>query len=124
MSIILDKASTLDLCLEDEDTYKIWITGLQLFINECYVAADTLVKAKMQYYKNEWATVDTNMDKKLDLSEIKLLLRRLNIEVNDDYLKEIFDKHDDDKNGTIEFEEFIKMMDSMRMRMELQPIFN
>lgn len=56
------------------------------------------------------------MDKKLERDEIKELLRKLNIDVTDEYFKQIFSQFDQDKNGTIEFEEFIKMMDAMRMR--------
>lgn len=40
------------------------------------------------------------------------------------YFKQIFKKFDLDSNGTIEFEEFVKMMDFMRLRTELQPIFD
>ena len=47
------------------------------------------------------------MDRKLDQSEIKKLLSKLNFEVTDEYLNQLFSKFDSDRSGTIEFEEFI-----------------
>lgn len=64
------------------------------------------------------------MDKKLDISEIKRLLSKLNHEVNDEYLKYIFKEFDKDQNNAIDFYEFIQMMDSMRQREELRDIYN
>lgn len=78
----------------------------------------------MQYYKNLWIEVDVNMDRTLDLSEIKQLLKKMNYEVRDDYLKSIFNLFDEDHSGKIEFDEFINLMNSMRERRELEVIFN
>lgn len=78
----------------------------------------------MQYYKNLWIEVDKNMDRKLDPKEIKTLLKKMNYEVSDDYFKQLFDQFDVDRNNSIEFEEFIEMMNHIRERKELEVIFN
>lgn len=51
-------------------------------------------------------------------------MKNINYEVSKEYFKKLFDQFDYDKNNTIEFEEFVKMMDQIRMRKELEPIFN
>ena len=124
MSVIVDQKTTLDLVFPDEDTFKIWVTGVQIFINNCFYKNEGLVTARLQFYKNIWAEVDDNIDRKLDIDEIGLLLNKMNIEIKDNYLKELFNKFDTNKNGSIDFEEFVKMMDFMRKRDEIKEVFD
>ena len=124
LSIVTDKDHVLDLIIEDGDLFKIWVTGLQLFINDCYLEAENLGVARHQFYLNLWAEVDLNLDKRLDEGEIKILLNKMNIDMTNDYFKILFDKYDEDKNGVIDLQEFVKMMDSMKQREELNELFD
>lgn len=67
--------------------------------------------------------MDINLDRKLDKKEIKKLLRLMNYEISGHYFKALFAKFDKDKSGSIEFEEFIELMNHMRDRAELEVFF-
>ena len=69
------------------------------------------MSSRLQYYKNIWAEVDSNLDRKLEYKEIMVLVNKLNIDIKGEYLKEKFDAFDKDKNGSLDFEEFQAMMD-------------
>ena len=64
------------------------------------------------------------MDGKLQQNELMLLLNRMNIEITSQYLKELIDKFDKDKNKSLDMNEFIKMMDFINERKELLPIYD
>ncbi|CDW90514.1 1-phosphatidylinositol-bisphosphate phosphodiesterase eta-2 [Stylonychia lemnae] len=123
ISIVFDQGKVLDLVALDGDTFKFWLTGIQLFINDCYSNPKSLVSARLQYYQNIWAEVDLDMNKRLDLNEIKLLLNKLNISVKEDYLFQFVQKYDKDRSCALEFEEFYTMMDDIHFRKELLPVF-
>lgn len=55
--------------------------------------------------------------------EVKLLLNRMNVEITERYLKDLFNKFDQNRNETIDYEEFVKMMDHIRQRDEVLPYF-
>lgn len=69
------------------------------------------MSSRLQFYKNIWAEVDSNLDRKLEYKEIMVLVNKLNIDIKGEYLKEKFDAFDKDKNGSLDFEEFQAMMD-------------
>lgn len=69
------------------------------------------MSSRLQYYKNIWAEVDSNLDRKLEYKEIMVLVNKLNIDIKGEYLKEKFDAFDKDKNESLDFEEFQAMMD-------------
>ena len=48
----------------------------------------------------------------------------MNIELKGTYLKDVFAKFDANKNKSLEFEEFVQMMDHIHYRPELEPYFN
>ena len=77
----------------------------------------------MQKFRDLWAKVDVDMDRSLSLKEIKKLVNMLNYDISDENLKELFNKFDSSKNGSLEFDEFILLMDSFRIREELRPFF-
>jgi len=64
------------------------------------------------------------MDGKLQQNELMLLLNRMNIEITSQYLKELIDKFDKDKNKSLDMNEFIKLMDFINERKELLPIYD
>jgi Ca2+-binding EF-hand superfamily protein len=78
----------------------------------------------VQQYKNLWIEVDENMNKRLDFDEIKQLIEKLNIDVDDSYLKALIVKHDASKTSDLDFPEFMSLMDDIKKRSELVEIFD
>lgn len=72
-----------------------------------------MISARLQYYKNMWAEVDVNMDHKLSLDEINILVNKMNIDRDAGEISRLFNKHDTDRSKHLEFNEFVKMMDEL-----------
>lgn len=47
------------------------------------------------------------------------MLLKLNYHIKERYVREIFNKFDKNKNGTLDFPEFVTLMDTIRTRNEL-----
>lgn len=59
------------------------------------------------------------MNKRLDLEEIKLMIEKLNIDVDETYLKKLIEKHDASRTTDLDFPEFMSLMDDIKKRDEL-----
>ena len=71
-----------------------------------------------------WSEVDKNADGKLDKREIRKLLEKINYQVAPKYFDAFFSKHDKDKSNTIEFKEFLGMMQDLHANTEIDKIFD
>jgi len=124
LSIVVDgQKNSLDVIAPDQDHFLLWLTGLQLFINDCYFKPEALISARIQYYKNVWAEIDKNMDHKVDFQELEFLMNRINLDIKRDLLRQVFVKFDSNKNGSMDFNEFKDMMDYIHHRPELNAVF-
>ena len=66
---------------------------------------------------------DKNGDGNVDLSEVKRLFKKINLQCNERYTKKIFSQHDDDKNKILNFEEFSTFYRDLTKRPEVEAIF-
>ena len=48
----------------------------------------------------------------------------MNIDITGQYLKDLINKFDKDKNKSLDMDEFIQMMDFINERKELKPMFD
>lgn len=51
------------------------------------------------------------MDHKIDFKELEFLMNKINMDIKREFLLKIFDKFDENKNKTLDFNEFKDMMD-------------
>lgn len=74
--------------------------------------------------KAMWDRADSDHDGSLSFKEVKKLMVRMNVEMNDDSLMSIFKAHDKSQNGTLELDEFTQLYMTLTNRPELKPIFD
>ena len=109
---------SLDLIFDDKQDLKLWVAGIQ------YLAKKKLGnKDKESIAIKAWTRADTNNSGSLNLSEVKGLMKSLNIFVNDNELQVIFNSFDVDKSGTIDKKEFESLIDKLMQKPEVDEIF-
>ena len=65
----------LELVFESAEKLMMFVTGVQLFINDTYkhMHEGTIRDRRLMQLRDLWAEADTNADNKLDLREIERL---------------------------------------------------
>lgn len=77
-----------------------------------------------EYVLPEWNLADKDKSGKLEKSEIRSLLRKLNVRLKDSEFDAKFKGVDADGSGDLEFDEFKKFLEELREREELRELFN
>lgn len=67
-----------------------------------------------------WEKADCNLDGVLSRTEVQRLINLLNINLDAHYISKAFKKIDADGSGTLDFEEFLAFMASLRRRPEIE----
>ncbi|CAK9022411.1 1-phosphatidylinositol 4 [Durusdinium trenchii] len=70
-----------------------------------------------------WEIVDVNRDNQLNFDEVKAVFHGLHVKVPDREIKQWMNQFDEDKNGTLDFEEFVKMFEGIQSRPDLTEEF-
>jgi hypothetical protein len=102
---VSESSSPLELVFGDARRMALFVTGLQLFVNDSHKALiqGSLQERKLTYLRQLWTDVDKNADGRLDIKEVELLLNRLNYNVEKSLLKDMFKRFDRDRSGYIDF---------------------
>jgi phosphatidylinositol phospholipase C delta len=114
--------STLDIICNSQNQYDMWINMIKFLRTEAYAAYEQ-DPVKIMLLK-QWMKADENHDNKLDFKEIKHLCHTVNLTIGSKELQEKFDEFDADKNGTMEYEEFVKFYKHLSRRPEIEEVFN
>lgn len=69
-----------------------------------------LTTAKKMMMKRKYLDLDTSGDGKLDLEEMKNLLRKGSPDMSDETLESLYNNVDNDGSGTVDFEEFVSYL--------------
>ncbi|XP_038066078.1 neo-calmodulin-like [Patiria miniata] len=80
---------------------------------------------KNKVYKKEFSKYDKNRDGRMNTNELRALLRALNRNPTETSLKKMMADIDENKNGSIEYDEFVKLMNRLdgEISRELAPTF-
>ncbi|KAM9308185.1 1-phosphatidylinositol 4,5-bisphosphate phosphodiesterase delta-1 [Gastrophryne carolinensis] len=120
--IFKGQKKNLDLIASSDEEAARWMEGLNKIINNSQAMSQ---KQKVQHWIHACLRkVDTNKDNKMSLKELKRFLQEVNIEMDDNYAKQIFQYCDKSKTGALEedeIEEFYKMLTA---REEIDVIFS
>ncbi|KAM7369873.1 hypothetical protein PAMP_011163 [Pampus punctatissimus] len=119
--IFKDGKKNLDLMAANGEDAKRWISGLEKIITNMH-------KLNSQQKTEHWIInsmrkADRNEDNKMNLHELKHFLRQINIQVDDTYAEDLFNKCDTSKSGTLEGSEIKLFYDQLTQRQEIDVIY-
>ena len=123
MSIYYGAGQSLDLTFAKEADLVLWISGIG------YLYDEIIEKEKIGNYReyiritHEWIFADRDGNNTLDFQEIKELMHRCNININQRALRDAFDSVDVDHNGVLDFDEFLELNERMNYKVELEAAF-
>uniref|UniRef100_A0A4W4HAF9 Phosphoinositide phospholipase C n=2 Tax=Electrophorus electricus TaxID=8005 RepID=A0A4W4HAF9_ELEEL len=115
------RRKNLDLVAASEEEAKHWVSGLQKIISN-------LNSLSQQQKTEHWIfnclrKADINGDNKMSQEELKNFLKNINIEVDDDYVKLIFEVCDKSHCGFLELEEIKHFYEILTQREEIDVIY-
>ncbi|KAF7669274.1 hypothetical protein LDENG_00203320 [Lucifuga dentata] len=121
-SIILrGHKKNLDLMAPTADAANRWVTALEKIISN-------MRNLSRQQKSEHWIIncmrkADKNKDNKMNLKELKHFLRQINVEVDDMYAAELFNKCDTSHSGSLEGSEIKHFYDLLTHREEIDVIY-
>uniref|UniRef100_A0A667ZL37 Phosphoinositide phospholipase C n=1 Tax=Myripristis murdjan TaxID=586833 RepID=A0A667ZL37_9TELE len=119
--IFKGRKKNLDLMAANKDEAKQWVSGLEKVISN-------MRNLSRQQKSEHWIfscmrKADKNEDNKMTLKELKHFLRQINIEVDDSYAEELFNKCDKSRSGSLEGSEIKHFYDLLTYREEIDVIY-
>lgn len=112
----------LDLIASSNEEAAHWTGGLNKVINKSRSMSQ---KQKLQHWIHTCLRkADKNKDNKMSLKELKSFLQEVNVETDDNYAKQIFQKCDKSESGALEDDEIEEFYKILTMRDEIDVIFD
>jgi hypothetical protein len=106
---------TLDIIAPSPELFKLWYSGLSLLMKNIQEKRKKLSLDDL-YLKSLWERADADQSGTLSSKEIIQLISSINMNLSTDTIREMYNKFDVDKNGVIDFEEFVEFMRFLRKR--------
>uniref|UniRef100_A0AAY4A9W4 Phosphoinositide phospholipase C n=1 Tax=Denticeps clupeoides TaxID=299321 RepID=A0AAY4A9W4_9TELE len=110
------RRKNLDLIASSEEEAKQWVAGLEKIISH-------MSKLNPHWIFNSMCKADKNCDNKMSLKELKSFLQDINIEIDDEYAQELFEKCDHSQGGYLEGEEIEHFYKILTEREEIDVIY-
>ena len=82
--------------------------------------ATEFTPSEINQFKAEFQVFDLNGDGEVDADELSVIMEKIGEKVSKVKLDEMIAEVDDDKNGTISFGEFVKMMHTVKTSGEVR----
>ncbi|XP_030629342.1 1-phosphatidylinositol 4,5-bisphosphate phosphodiesterase delta-1b isoform X2 [Chanos chanos] len=115
------RRKNLDLIASSEEEAKLWVSSLEKVIGN-------MNNLNRQQKSEHWIyncmlKADKNRDNKMSHKELKSFLHHINIEVDDDYAKMLFEKCDQSKCGYLDGKEIEHFYEILTQREEIDVIY-
>jgi len=114
-SLIYGDGRSLDLCCPTPDIFNIWFCGLKACLKNIEEDRNNM-DVDIRFLKSKWNEFDINRNGFLPRKDIYRLVSSLNINRPTTSLDALFKQVDRQKNGTLDYEGFVKFMDLLRNR--------
>ncbi|KAM9440235.1 1-phosphatidylinositol 4,5-bisphosphate phosphodiesterase delta-1b [Clarias gariepinus] len=111
----------LDLIAKNEEEAKNWVSGLEKVMNNTSNLSQQ--KRTEHWIFNCLRKADINCDTKMSRDEVKSFLQNINHEVDDEYIKMLFEKCDRSKTGLLEGKEIKLLYETLTDREEIDVIY-
>lgn len=118
LAVTLYHQGSLDLIFDDKDLMNQWLAGVQYLIKE----SNANLSADMTAYR-AFSKADTNKSGNLNFEEVKKLMKDLNIYLEEQEARQIFNEFDSDRSGSIDRREFERLVERIMEKPEITHIF-
>uniref|UniRef100_A0A8C6SVA8 Phosphoinositide phospholipase C n=1 Tax=Neogobius melanostomus TaxID=47308 RepID=A0A8C6SVA8_9GOBI len=119
--IFKGKKKNLDLMAGSSEEAKKWVNGLEKVMSNLHNLSRE--QKSENWLINCMRKADKNRDNKMTLKELKHFLRQINIEMDDRYAEDLFNKCDTSNSGTLEDTEIKHFYDLLTHRQEIDVIY-
>ncbi|KAF5355294.1 hypothetical protein D9758_006103 [Tetrapyrgos nigripes] len=110
----------------DNKAFELWKTALQ----KLYTIRQGLMNGPvsgevrdMIWEKQYWKRADLNGDQKLQFEDVESLCTRLNLRFTKEELKKLFEEADTHKRGHLDYEDYRKLIKSIKRQPEVESIY-
>lgn len=110
-----NKERTLDLVAPSPDLFKLWFGGLKALVKRLEEQRKNYSQDSL-FLKNLWDRADRDHSGSLDSSEVIKLIASINVNMPASQIRRMYNDFDTDKNGKLDFQEFIEFMNFLRKR--------
>lgn len=110
-----NEEKTLDLIAPSPEIFKLWYSGLNLLLKNIQEKRN---KSSLDalYLKSLWERADADHSGTLSSKEVIQLISSININLSQETVRAMYNKFDIDKNGLLDFDEFVEFMNFLRKR--------
>ncbi|XP_072524966.1 1-phosphatidylinositol 4,5-bisphosphate phosphodiesterase delta-1b isoform X2 [Salminus brasiliensis] len=115
------RRKNLDLVASSDEEAKHWVSGLEKVISN--VGSLNQQMKTEHWILNCLRKADINCDNKMSPQELKSFLHDINIDVEDEYVKLLFEKCDQSKSGFLEIMEIKHFYEILTQREEIDVIY-
>lgn len=117
-----NEEKTLDLMAPSPEIFKMWFTGISLLLKSIQEKRKKFSLDAL-YLKSLWEKADADHSGTLTSKEVIQLIASININFSSDTIKEMYNKFDVDKNGLLDFDEFVEFISFLRRRPDIEAIW-
>ncbi|XP_029415899.1 1-phosphatidylinositol 4,5-bisphosphate phosphodiesterase delta-4 isoform X1 [Nannospalax galili] len=111
----------LDLVANSVEEAQVWMRGLQLLVD---LVTSMDHQERLDQWVNDWFhRGDRNEDGRMNFQEAQRLLHLMNVEMNEDYILNLFQAADVSQSDTLEAEEFVNFYKALTKRTEVEELF-
>ncbi|KAI8853813.1 PLC-like phosphodiesterase [Chytridium lagenaria] len=116
------KYKMLNLVAPTKEDCEMWVTGLHMLLSQADGA--TFQTNMRTWLRRMWKEVDTTGRDRLNLDEVAVLMKRLNVRLSKVEIKSTFKQADISKQGYISYNNFERLYRALRFRPEIAELFS
>ena len=110
--------TSFDIVLSSQESFEFWVTSMNYIIKQIKARREKMTIDELRL-ESHWRRADSDHSGTLTTAEVIRLIGSLNISMPQEIVLKTFRIVDADKNNSLDFYEFIKLMDLLLVRTEL-----
>ncbi|GMH55823.1 hypothetical protein TrRE_jg4117 [Triparma retinervis] len=110
--------TSLDLICDSKEEFDTWYSEINEIVKYHNMRKDSGDRV-LRFAKRQWSMADRDGDGSLDVKEIITMIGKLNINLDNSYIKKMFAEIDVDKSGSLDYMEFQALLERLSKREDI-----